>query len=1161
MPARLRIGVLAPLLGGEYFGALISGIGAVAAEGGADLLAIQTTDARHDHDHQADGNFAARVGWQHIEGFVAIVDAVSPGYLAAIRAAGKPVVLISHEVAGFECPVVVPDNRSGIRAAVTHLVEHGHTRIAFAGTRNQPDIRERWEAYCDVLREHGIEPDPRLDFSADANNYGGGRQAGHALIAAGLPSTAVLAATDYLAFGLMEVLSDAGLQLPRDQAIVSFDDTPNAANSRPSLSSVAQDFVLAGRTAAMLLIEQIVGRVVAPGKHHIATTFIPRESCGCAAPVPIRQQDSSGLGPVADRLVRALLALRPDLGASVETPAAAAEQAACERVVEIFCAVGRGAPRPPGPTIAHALDATSAAGASRAAVLAVLAVVQELELELLSAAGDDPAVGAGLKAVTLELTGALLELQLRGQYHVNRNLRVSMQHEYDITLDLLRRDETDPRALGWLACTRVSAAWMGEWAAETSGAAPMMRIAGSYEAHQGHDDLTGHSCDCEAFPPTELLASVGEGDVVFLLPLRTRARDWGFLAVVGPVEAWTDTGRETYFQWAALLSVALDHEAVVQSLRSQRADLATAYNRERGLVENIRASEERYALATRAANDGLWDWDLQTGEIFYSARWKQMLGYDDATIGARPDDWFDRVHPDDLAGLLESIKSRIGGEINSFEYEHRVRAGSGNYLWMLCRALAVPGGGQPTVRMVGSLTDMTERKELEDRLRQGALYDALTGLPNRTLFLDRLDRAIAHSKRRQEYRFLVLFLDLDGFKVVNDSLGHLAGDKLLVQVAERIRSQLRDSDTAARFGGDEFAILLNDVTDVDVVPVIVDRLQAALARAYQIDGHEVVVSASIGIAASTTGYDLPEDVLRDSDIAMYRAKSTERGTYATFDVSMHARAVTRMRVESDLRRAIEHREFELHYQPIVELGTHRIEALESLVRWRHPERGLLAPGDFLPVAEESGLIVAVGRLVVEQVCEQLAQWSAAGVSLGDVRVSVNVSNREFWHADFQAHLDASLEVTGASPEWFNLEITEGVIMHNPELAQRMLLDLRAKGFHLHIDDFGTGYSSLDALHRFPIEALKIDRSFVSRLETDRKSRELVRTIILMGRSLEMDVIAEGIESDAQDAILQGLGCEYGQGFWFARPLAAGAARALLDGREAVAAHAPRPPAG
>ncbi|MFC7762202.1 putative bifunctional diguanylate cyclase/phosphodiesterase [Catellatospora bangladeshensis] len=439
---------------------------------------------------------------------------------------------------------------------------------------------------------------------------------------------------------------------------------------------------------------------------------------------------------------------------------------------------------------------------------------------------------------------------------------------------------------------------------------------------------------------------------------------------------------------------------------------------------------------------------------------------------------------------------------------------------------------------------LKESLRQKEQLRIAALYDELTGLPNRTLFLDRLRQAIRQSRRRTGRPFGVLFLDLDGFKVVNDSLGHSAGDRLLKQVAKRIRSTLRESDTVARFGGDEFLVLLDDVTAPHTPAQVAERLHAVLAQPFHLHGQDVVVTASIGITLSSRRYSNAEDLLRDADIAMYSAKSRHKGRHAVFDVAMHAKAVTRLQIETELRQALDNGEFEVHYQPIVLLRSGQTKGFEALIRWRHPLRGLLSPAEFLPIAEETGLIVPIGRWIVDECCRQLAAWYAAGAPSG-LSVAVNISNRQFWGGNVIDDIAEALDRHRPPGGSLAVEITEGVVMENVAPARDILNMLHELGCQLHVDDFGTGYSSLEALHRLPIDALKIDRSFVWQINTDRRSGELVRTIVLMGRNLGLDLIAEGIETEQQRAHLLRLGCGYGQGFLFSKPVVADVAYTLL----------------
>ncbi len=780
-------------------------------------------------------------------------------------------------------------------------------------------------------------------------------------------------------------------------------------------------------------------------------------------------------------------------------------------------------------------------------------------------------------------------------------LRKAMRDEYEITLDLLDRD-SDPTSLSWLQRTGARLGLLAFWRRPAGdrqdglgpggdrqdglGPAGDLEVTGTSDFPGQELELASSTCRVELFPPEELFQTAGPECFVSLFPVKSTGTDWGFLAIADPI-ASSFVGQNFIFMWSAMFSEALDHRSLMRSLSQRSDDLARSYEREKEMAQAVRESEERYALAAQAVNDGVWDWDLVKGTVYYSSRWKQMLGFSGTEIGDRPEEWLDRVHADDRDALLGELSALTSGQRPSLINEHRVKAVDGHYRWALCRGLAVPGAGAPVTRIVGSLTDITERCLLEERLRHQALFDSLTGLPNRVLFMDRLSQAVANAKRRPGYTYTVLWLDLDNFKNLNDSLGHQFGDNLLVQVAERIRSQLRESDTAARFGGDEFALLVLDVPDFASVQRIVRRLLGSLRVPYELDGHEVVVTGSLGVATSMTGYDKPEDVLRDADIAMYRAKSTARGSYATFDASMHASALARHKTETELRQAIEGSghpaaargdylfgygdaalrtgpgglymagldepgaappegtdaaqapgpqspdgHLELHYQPVVDLATGAVEALEALIRWRHPIRGLVNPLHFLPVAEDSGLIVPMGAWVVAEACHQMVAWHFASVLRPGTRVSINLSNREFWSPRFFEQLDRVLEETGARPDLIALEITEGVIMDDIDRAVEMLNELHSRHIQVHVDDFGTGYSSLQSLHRLPIDVLKIDRSFVAGLGQDDRTAELVRTIVQLGSSIGVGVIAEGVSTPEQHRILLDLGCRLGQGYLF-----------------------------
>ena len=556
----------------------------------------------------------------------------------------------------------------------------------------------------------------------------------------------------------------------------------------------------------------------------------------------------------------------------------------------------------------------------------------------------------------------------------------------------------------------------------------------------------------------------------------------------------------------------------------------------------LRRSEERYALAARGADDGIWDWDLAADRIDYSLRWKAMVGADEDQVSDRPSEWFERVHPEDVDALKADIAAHLHGESTRFHNEHRLLGRDGSHMWVLSRGAAVRDDKGRVLRLTGTITDITERKAGEHLLQHMAGHDALTGLPNRKAFLDRLFRSLRRAQRGA-YQFAVLFLDLDRFKLINDSLGHVVGDQLLIALAARLNECLRPGDLVAHLGGDEFGILVDHIQSPMDASHVAGRVQASVSAPFRAGGQEVFTSASIGIAFSASGYERPEDLLRDADTAMYRAKSLGSGRTQIFDREMHARALARLTLETDLRRAVERAEFRLHYQPIVSLGTGRISGFEALVRWNHPTRGLLAPAEFLSVAEETGMVVPLTSWVLQEACAQVRGWhqlpGGAGLSISVNLASPDVAQPEVVEAVWEA-----LARSGLEGRHLRLEITESTIMKDLEGVIPLLVALKELGIGIHIDDFGTGYSSLSYLHRLPTDALKVDRSFVGRSESP-SDAAIVRTIVELAHNLNRQVIAEGIETPSQLSLLRTLRCEYGQGFHFAPPLAPADAQALL----------------
>jgi diguanylate cyclase (GGDEF)-like protein/PAS domain S-box-containing protein len=560
-------------------------------------------------------------------------------------------------------------------------------------------------------------------------------------------------------------------------------------------------------------------------------------------------------------------------------------------------------------------------------------------------------------------------------------------------------------------------------------------------------------------------------------------------------------------------------------------------------LARTRAAEERYALAAQGANDGLWDWDLLTNQVYFSPRWKAMIGAKEEEITADPQEWFGRLHSDDRDRVEGQIAAHLSGRTHHFESEYRLRHQAGGYRWMLSRGIAVRGQGGNALRMAGSQTDITERKQIEQSLQHAASRDVLTSLPNRAEFIEQLTRTMVRAAHVGDYRYAVLFLDLDRFKVVNDSLGHTAGDELLAQVAKRLQLCIRPGDVVARLGGDEFTVLLKDLPDRDQVEIVAERILSVLKAPFQLKRAEVFVGASIGVVLGSARYKEAVAILRDADTALYRAKARGRSCYAEFDEIMHHEAVQVLQTETDLRWALDREELVVHYQPIIALRSGHLVGFEALLRWHHPERGPVAPDEFIPIAEETGLIVPISWWLLHEVCQQLNIWKE--FSITPLTVSINWSRTMLAQSDMVEQLAEVLRAAHMEPHRLHLEISERALQQNDESMVGALRKLRALGVRLELDDFGTGYSSLSTLHTFPISALKIDQSFTNRLSREGDSMEIVQTIVTLAHNLGMDVVAEGVETELQLTLLRQFGCDYGQGYLFSRPVPVTEVHALL----------------
>ncbi|MEE2829178.1 MAG: EAL domain-containing protein [Myxococcota bacterium] len=666
--------------------------------------------------------------------------------------------------------------------------------------------------------------------------------------------------------------------------------------------------------------------------------------------------------------------------------------------------------------------------------------------------------------------------------------------------------------------------------------------------------------------------SVGTGDAQIALDREGRCRfiflpagsslDWDAAEVQGrPLDRWIH--REDRRHFAAQLSRSLTEPghrvrmecrlrldcglwsyveiSLVNLLERPKVGVIAVHlidiSERRRIGRELAERSDRLNRVMDASNDGLWDWDLEADEMFFSRRWSEMLGLEPRSVGTEPAVWLDRIHPQDREQFESVLTAHLRGETENFETDQRVQHADGSYRWVLCRGQVARDSAGRALRIVGAQIDISRRK----------LRDPLTGLLNREAMRELVQERLDRRADDGEPSFAVLLIDLDRFKVINDSLGHPIGDQVLCSVARRLEEQVQPGDSVSRLGGDEFCILLDRVGDAEEAARRAAALQDALARAHSVGSTEAYSTASVGLVLSDRGYSKAGEMIRDADTALNRAKADGRDQTKTFRTTMREQSLANFQLEVDLRRALQREEFSVRYQPIVDLDGCRLVGFESLVRWNHPSNGLLSPAEFIPLAEELGLIVGIDRWVLGEAAHRLSEWQQGFHGPDDLVVSVNISSRQFRTPDLVDVVSRTLERWALDPRCLKLEVTETAVVDNPRRASETLQDLKKLGVRLALDDFGTGYSSLSHLHRFPFDIIKIDRSFISRMGIDGHHPEIVRTIISLADSLRMDVVAEGVETALQGDILRDMGCRYAQGYFFAKPLHEHDALRLVEG--------------
>ena len=857
------IGVLTPLAGGFYYGGILNGISRTLAKTGGRMIAIQTLDAGYlNADFVESPPFNSRLAWDRVSGFVAIVKAARPEHLAAIKQTGKPLVMVSNEIPELRCPAVVPDNRGGIRDAVRHLVAHGHTRIGFAGFLVQSDIKERYEAYCETLIECGFEPDPALFYAASDNDEIGGRFAGEAMLAAGVPSTAVVAATDLNAIGILKTLRAAGRLLPRDQAVIGFDDTEAAAHVTPILSSIKQDFEQVGSLAAELVLAGVRGEAVPPGRRSVATTFVARESCGCTAWRTTSDDDAvcARVDPKQELLSTLQTSVQREARSGLDPEML---QLASERIACFVDAAGAG---DDAATTGELRDAMTALHRSAPSPEAAAAIVGAIRRYARRAADQVPprlrtaATLARIDDAAIASAWTLSQAQMREAYERDCLVQKLLTAQYDVSMELLQSDDNDPRELRWLARTQARAGVLGLW---TGDAQDMLEVVGVFDRSNPNCAGVGKRIPTASFPPADLFTQdLSSGHLLFAVPVKAGTGDWGWLVTLGPIESTSLTGRETANQWGALLTVALDKAADAQELQTLERELRAILENSPDAIARYDA-QLRYQYLNAAATNAL---HMSTQDI---------VGRTDRELGRHP-----AVAAVWEAGLRQVLASSTSTEIEFSESDET------DTHWYQTKMVPQFDASGMIAGVLTSTRDLTVVKRAELALAHQAVHDSLTGLANRVLFVDRLSQALTRLEREQG-RLAVLFIDLDRFKPINDTLGHDVGDRLLVEVARRLRSVSRRVDTVGRFGGDEFVLLCDKLSEDEDVRIIAERVVRALGQPFS-DGDTVLdVSASIGIVVASDPYADVASILRDADAAMYQAKGRGGNRFHVSDPVAH----------------------------------------------------------------------------------------------------------------------------------------------------------------------------------------------------------------------------------------------------------------------------------
>jgi|HigsolmetaAR204D_1030405.scaffolds.fasta_scaffold00008_60 diguanylate cyclase (GGDEF)-like protein/PAS domain S-box-containing protein len=1001
-----NINLLIPYLDGEYYGTIFTTLHREISIRRSTLFTIQALASL-----QNPTMFDCQVASDNADGWLIVTNPqsvlpASPEFLASIEAAGKPVVTIGYRERSIRCRSVVIDNRQAIKDAMSHLIEnHGHRRIAFVGATEHLDLIERFEGYKEALREHGIDYDEQLFFQTNSALRRGGVSAAAAMLERGIDFTAIVAATDLNAFGVIETLRKAGYRVPEDIAVIGFDDLPAATSFHPPLTSVYQPVEELARTGIDLLFRQLQGQAVPSDVVCVPTKFRARASCGCSY-----EKKEETTDELREKLERS------------------------EQIVR------------------HLVESHN-----------------QLSMNWTNAA--------------------------RGK-------------RFDFTRMF--------RGISRWGCL---ALWEPE-----SGDKRQLVVQQAFGAEGDPVPPAGMRVPIEQFPPVQWLPRIGENEFVRVQFIRSDEEDLGFIALVGPIDKLVLVSEVDITRISCNVSV-------------------TALVRDQ-LFNQVQSIAEQLEIVSRTTNDGIWDWDVRKRRITWSNRAHDMFHSIGETVTDNPLSFLKLVHPEDREHVIASIKSHIR-ENKPLRFECRIQSmRQSRRLWVFIAGDSISDQAGRKIRIIGSITNITEKKQAEKEIMRLAYHDALTGLPNRRLFRETFIRSKAVADL-QGCKLGIMLIDLDRFKIINDTLGHHIGDRLLSEVAGMIDSVMKSADPGpsgrskgfvARLGGDEFIVLVTGVEDPSQLQFIADQLILRFQQPFHVDELELYTTASIGMSVyPDDGPDI-DTLTRCADIAMYKAKELGKNQCVMYSQSIHSLTYDRLSMENELRKALERSEFQLYYQPQYDLERNTVFGVEALIRWRSAERGVVSPIEFIPLAEESGLIIPIGKWVLREACRQMKKWIDEGIRTSIV--SVNISANQLMQNDFVDVVKSTLEETQLPPQSLCLEITESTALMNWNNSIDKLQQLRALGVHIALDDFGTGYSSLSMLKHLPITSVKIDRSFVRDMVVNTDDKVIAAATISLVRRLGMVVIAEGVETEEQMRLLVEEGCHCIQGYMYSKPLTA-----------------------